>query len=263
MTPLTQAQIVADLRALGVAPGMALMLHSAVRSVGPVMGGPNTIISALLDALGPAGTLMMYVGWHEIPDFIPELPAEQQPAYLEAYPAFDPATARAKRDHGVLAEFLRTWPGAARSLNPEASMVAVGARATELTADHPLDYGYGAGSPLAKLVEWGGSVLLLGAPLNALTLLHYAENRARMRHKNVIRYPCPLLRDDGTRVWVEVEDYDTGEPHADYGLGQIARAYLAAREARQARVGAAACYLFDAADLAGFAIDWLEARYGG
>ncbi|WP_406569399.1 AAC(3) family N-acetyltransferase, partial [Burkholderia cenocepacia] len=99
-------------------------------------------------------------------------------------------------------------------MNPEASMVALGIQAKQLTQDHPLDYGYGAGSPLAKLVEHKGKVLMLGAPLDTITLLHYAENRARMAHKNIVRYQCPILR-DGQKVWVDVEDYDTGKEHAD------------------------------------------------
>ena len=53
-------------------------------------------------------------------------------------------------------------------------MAAVGAQAEWLTRDHPSDYGYGPGSPLAKLVESGGKVLMLGAPLDTITLLHYA-----------------------------------------------------------------------------------------
>ena len=102
---------------------------------------------------------------------------------------------------------------------------------------------------------------MLGAPLDTLTLLHYAENRARMRHKRVIRYSCPILR-EGERVWVEIEDYDTGEPHGDYTFEEIAREYLALGKGRQGTIGNATSYLFDAADLSAFAIAWLEQRFG-
>lgn len=255
------SQLVRDLRALGLAPGQVVMLHTSVKAVGAVMGGPNTLIQALLDVLGGDGTLMMYAGWQDIPDFVDDLPADTQALYLAEYPPFDPATARAVRDNSVLAEFLRTWPGAQRSDHPEASMVAVGAQAAHLTQDHPLHYGYGLGSPLHRLIDLRGQVLMLGAPLDTLTLLHYAENRARMRHKAVVHYRCPLLR-DGQRVWVAVEDYDTSEPHADYSLEQIARAYLATGQGQRGRVGAAESYLFDAAGVAAFGIAWLEQRYG-
>jgi aminoglycoside 3-N-acetyltransferase len=258
---ITHSQLVDELTALGVTPGWIVMVHASVNAVGRIMGGPNVIVEALLDALTPAGTLMMYVGWEDIPDFIADLPPAIQQAYHAEHPPFDPRIARAVRDHGILAEIVRGWPGAQRSLNPEASVAAIGARAEWITRDHPLAYGYGVGSPLEKLVEARGQVLMLGAPLDTLTLLHYAENRARMQHKRVVRYSCPILR-EGTRVWVEIEDYDTGEPHGDYTFEEIARAYLALGKGRQGMIGNAQSYLFDAADLSAFAITGLEQRFG-
>jgi len=258
---VTQSQLVNELKALGVAPGQIVMVHASVTSIGRIMGGPNVIVQALLDTLTPAGTLMMYVGWEDIPDFISNLPPAVQQEYHAEHPPFDPRIARAVRDHGILAEIVRGWPSARRSLNPEASFAAIGAMAEWITHDHPLDYGYGAGSPLEKLVKAQGQVLMLGAPLDTLTLLHYSESRAQMRHKRVIHYSCPILR-EGERVWVEIEDYDTGEPHADYSFEQIARAYLAEGMGRQGMIGRAPSYLFDAADLSAFAITWLEERFG-
>jgi aminoglycoside 3-N-acetyltransferase len=51
-------------------------------------------------------------------------------------------------------------------------MAAVGAKAGWLTEDQPSHHGFGPGSPLAKLVDADGQVLLLGAPLDRLTILH-------------------------------------------------------------------------------------------
>jgi aminoglycoside 3-N-acetyltransferase len=257
---VTQSQLVSDLKALGVAVGQIVMAHASVKAIGRIVGGPNVIVAALLETLTPAGTLLMYVGWEDIPDFVAELPPAVQQAYYAEHPPFDPRIARAVRDHGILAEIARGWPGALRSLNPEASVAAIGAQADWVTQDHPLNYGYGAGSPLEKLVEAQGQVLTLGAPLDTITLLHYAEYRARLREKRVIHYSCPILR-AGTRVWVEVEDYDTGEPHADYTFEQIAREYLAQGKGRQGTIGNAQSALFDAADLSAFAISWLEERF--
>lgn len=258
--PYTHTQLVSALQAVGVHAGQTLMLHTSVKAVGPVMNGPNAILQAVLDVLTPDGTLMMYVGWQDMPDFI-DIPREHHAFYYENHPPFDPATARAVRDNSVLAEFLRTWPGAHRSANPEASMVAVGGRAAEITRDHALNYGYGNQSPLAKLVAMGGSVLMLGAPLNTITLLHHAEYLARMRHKNIVYYPCPMLR-DGRTEWVTLEDYDTSEPHDNYGLRLIARDYLAQGGGRYGKVGNADTYLFDAQDITQFAVTWLESRFG-
>jgi hypothetical protein len=50
----------------------------------------------------------------------------------------------------------------------EGDSPAVGARAAWLTADRPLDYGFGPGSPLEKPCQAGGKVLLLGTPFESL-----------------------------------------------------------------------------------------------
>lgn len=257
----TQRDLAAALRALGVTDGQTVMLHASVKAVGKAMGGPNVILGALLHVLGIDGTLMMYAGWEDIPDFVLELPAPLREIYYAEHPPFDPAVARAVRANSVLAEFLRTWPGAVRSHNPEASMVAVGRRAEWITADHALDYGYGVESPLAKLVESEGYVLLLGAPLDTVTLLHHAEYLANIRHKQVIHYQCPILR-DGQKIWVDIEDYHTGEAHDDYTFEQIVRDYLDTQRGQRGTVGDASAYLLEAKSLTAFAVKWLEDRFG-
>lgn len=259
--PYTQPQLVAALQHLGLQAGDMLMLHASVKAVGSLMGGPNIIVHALLETLTPAGTLMMYAGWQDIPDFLDEVPAAVRRLYEDHHPPFDPAIARAVRANSILAQFLCTWPGSRRSANPEASMVAVGAQAAWLTADHPLNYGYGAQSPLDKLVQGGGRVLLLGSPLDSITLLHHAEYLAALRHKVVIHYTCPLLR-EGEKVWVAIEDFETGEPHDDYTFADIATDYLGTGKGRRGMVGDAESYLFEAGDLTAFAVGWLEARFG-
>lgn len=258
---ITHSQLVRDFKSLGVLPGQVIMLHASVKAVGKVIGGPNVILQALLDVLTPDGTLMMYAGWDDIPDFILDLPPEIRQVYYDEHPAFDPATAHAARGYGILVEFLRTFPGTQRSHNPEVSMIALGKHAKWLTQDHPMNYGYGLDSPLAKLVDIKGHVLMLGAPLDTVTLLHYAENRARLRHKNVIHYQCPVMQ-AGKKVWIDIEDYETGETHDNYSLEEIALAYLAQHQVSQGNVGGAQSYLFDAADLTRFAIAWLETHFG-
>ena len=258
---LTKHDLITSLRLLGLTGGDTVMVHSSMKAAGNVMGGPNTMMQALFDTVTANGTVMMYVGWENIPDYTHELDEETRQLFYTHHAPFDPATARATRDHGVLVEVLRTWPNAQRSANPEASIGAVGKDAVWITADHRLDYGYGAGSPLAKLVEIGGKVLMLGAPLDTITLLHHAGYLSAMP-KQIIHYSCPIIR-DGQTVWVDIEDFNTGDPHADYDFYQIAGDYLAAGIGSTGKVGEAQSYLFDARDLVAFAVKWLEERFGG
>lgn len=257
--PYTPNRLISDLKALGVQTGQTLMMHASFKALGGVMGGPNTVIESLLAALGEQGTLMMYVGWNDMPDFY-DISPDDQPLYREHHPPFDPLTARTVRDHGILAECLRTWPNVRRSLNPEASMAAIGQKADELTRDHPLNYGYGVGSPLHRLTEWGGKILILGSPISTVTLLHHAEAVAKMRHKNIVHHHCPIQQ-DGQTVWVEMEDFDTSEPHGAYSFRRIMTDYLETGAGERGQVGDATCYLLDADDVVRFAVAWLEEKF--
>lgn len=145
-------------------------------------------------------------------------------------------------------------------------MAAVGARADWITADHPLDYGYGEGSPLAKLVAVEGTVLLVGAPLDTMTLLHHAEHLARIPDKRVIRYEVPFATGGGGVDWRMVEEFDTSDPVVagldEDHFAMIVTAFLAAGHGAQGLVGAAPSVLVDAAAITRFAVGWLESHAG-
>jgi aminoglycoside 3-N-acetyltransferase len=262
---VTYSQLIRDLTRLGVAPGQIVMLHVSVRAIGWIVGGPDVVLQALLDVLTPTGTLAMYVACEDRTDDWAEWSPERQAAYRAECPPFDPATSRANREWSILTEYLRTRPGACRSANPGASVAAVGARAAWLTEAHPLQYGYGPGSPLAKLCEAGGYVLQVGVPLSTVTLLHYSEHMAAVPDKRTVRYPVPLSR-DGRRVWVEVEEFDTSRGIVDWEGGDyfaaIVQDYLASGGGRSGMIGAAQSHLFDAAALHHAAVRWMERTFG-
>src|SRR5262245_4192697 len=161
----TKAQLLEQARQLGVTVGDSVMVHASLRAVGRMLGGPDVLIDALMEAVGPAGTMMMYVGCEQPFDDVGRgcLTDEEEAFILEHCPSFDPMTARASRAFGALAELFRTRSGVICSGNPGARMAALGAKAEWLTRDHPLNYGMGAGSPLEKLCQAGGKVLLLGS----------------------------------------------------------------------------------------------------
>ena len=241
-----------------MAPGDVVMVHASLRAVGDILGGPDVLIDAIVEATGADGTMMMYVGCQEPFDDVgrKQWPAEETDFVLEHCPVFDPATARAAREFGALAELFRTRPGVKCSANPGARMAASGAKAEWLTEDHPLDYGYGPGSPLAKLCETGGKILLIGSSADDATVLHYAEHIAPIEGKRVVHIKSPLLR-DGRRTWVDIEEYDTSTGVVDWPngfLADIVRRFLATKHARTGRIGDADSHLLDAASLVEFAI---------
>ena len=207
---------------------------------------------------------MAYASWADHVYAIEDWPEEHREAYRAEPPVFDPATGEVDRDYGRIPERIRTWPGALRSAHPEAGVVAVGPRADWLTAEH-VD-GYGAGSPFARLVEADGQVLMLGAPLETVTLLHHAEAIAAVPGKRLVTFEVAMA--DGTVQ--SFTDIDTSRGAYAYELlgleadefEVIARDALAGGVGVRGRVGAAECHLFPAAELTAFAVAWIEERFG-
>jgi aminoglycoside 3-N-acetyltransferase len=261
----TRASLRSDLVMLGIAAGETVMVLAAMSKVGRMLNGPDALVAALLDTVGPAGTVMAYTDWDADYDEILDPDGCVPPAWREHLPPFDPVVTRANRHNGVLAEFVRTTPGARRSGNPGASVAAIGARAEWLTADHPLDYGYGEGSPFAKLIELNGKVLMVGNPLDTMTLLHHAEHLARLGNKRVRRSEVPFATSQGVR-WRMIEEFDTSDPVvaglSDDYFAQIVVEFLASGHGSQGRVGTASSVLVEAASICRFGVEWLEQNAG-
>src|SRR5215203_1502085 len=258
-----------DLENLGLGLGGALMVHCRMSALGHVVGGAETVVRALLDALGPGGTLMAYTGWQdEPPGNLDTLDEWTRRIYLEEHPAYDPRVALSRRDHGRLPEVLRTWPGSRHSGHPEAGVAAVGPLAEALTAAHPYDDAYGAGTPYAKLVELGGQVAMLGAPLDTVTLVHHAEAIAEVPDKRRVAYRYPIL-EGGERIWRTFSDIDTSDGALPYErlIGEedyvryLADSALAADCGTSEPVGEARAYLFDAPQLVEHAVGWIEHNF--
>src|SRR5271154_5984463 len=105
--PRTRASLVRDLRSLGVAPGSVLLVHASLRRIGWMVGGAHAVILALMDAVGPEGTLVMPTfsgqltdpaGWRE-----PAIPEAWIETLRDHLPTYDPARTPT-RGMGAIAE---------------------------------------------------------------------------------------------------------------------------------------------------------------
>jgi aminoglycoside 3-N-acetyltransferase len=262
--------LIEDLRHLGLGAGEVVMIHASVRAVGPVIGGPDEIHLAVTDIVAPGGAAMMYIGCQEGFDDIGRggLTPEAEAEILAHQPGFDFRHARASRDFGILAEFFRSAPGTICSRHCCARMAARGDRAPWLMADHPWRYGFGEASPLDKLCDEGGKVLLLGSSHDEVTLLHYAEHLAPGPAKPVVRYKVPLLV-DGERQWIECEEFDTSQVHPNWprdAFAQIVDDFIrnarGTPACRTGVVGRAPSALLDAAALVEHAMPIMTAWSG-
>ena len=211
--PMTVDGLAGELAQLGVRPGMLLMVHCSLRSLGWVLGGPAAVYQALArvsncDGADPAqaqGTLLMpsFDGNNSEPAYWRNPPCDPQwwPVIRAHRPGFD-VTTTPSIAMGGLAEHFRTLPGTRRSNHPHVSWCGRGPLAAALLDDCPLDYALGEDSPLGRTERRGGWVLSLGTVRT--TVLHLAEHRCEWAGKAVQRQGSALMV-DGVRQWVEYD----------------------------------------------------------
>lgn len=164
---VTSQQIAQDLGAMGVRPGDILFIHSSLKSLGFVEGGPKAVIQGLLEAVGPEGTLIL-------PTYYMPGGSILGTCQLEGY-VFDP------RIHGTnmgaLPEAFLQFEGVQRSIHPTHSVSAIGKHARHLTEAHQLAPSvFGLGSPWQRFHELNGKILGLGISMGPVTFYHLVED---------------------------------------------------------------------------------------
>ena len=171
---VSATEIVGQLHALGLPPGCVLLVHTSFRAVRPVEGGPDGLIEALSRSIGPEGTLVM-------PSWTGE---DDQP--------FDPAVTPASRDLGVVADSFWRQPGTRRSPHPFA-FAARGPKAEPILSDPFVLPPHQHASPVGKVWDHDGHILLLGVDHDANTTLHLTELLAGVPYRT--RHHITVLRD--------------------------------------------------------------------
>lgn len=161
--PIRESELTTQLLELGVTPGAVLLVHASFSKVGPVEGGPPALIGSLQVAIGPDGTLVM-------PSMTDD---DDHPFDARITPCLG---------MGVLADTFWRLPGVKRSDSPH-SFAAIGPEAARITANHPLDVPHGLNSPVGRVYELDGQVLLIGVGHDANTTIHLAEALAGVRYR--------------------------------------------------------------------------------
>lgn len=252
--PGTRQSLTADLRKLGVKAGMTLLVHSSLKSLGWVNGGPVAVIQALQDVLTPAGTLVMPAHSGEYSDparwINPPIPKAWHQLVRNTMPAFDPRLTPT-RGMGRIAELFRTWPGVQRSSHPHVSFAAWGQHAEFVTANHSLENSLGENSPLARLYDLDSYVLFLGTSYDTNTSFHLAEYRADVRQQVVMG--APIMGENGP-VWTTYADIDIN----DDSFPAIGAEFAETGAVVLGQVGSASCRLFSQRAAVDFAVAWLR-----
>lgn len=149
-----------QLQDLSIRAGDTLLVHVSLRSLGNIPDRDHTIIKALLQVLGPEGTLLM--------------PALSYTTVTRDHPQFDQI--KTPSCVGWLTEYFRTLPDTRRSLHPTHSVCGQGKNVSYLLDDHAQDHTpCGPHSPFHKLYKVGGKILMLGCGLKPNTSIHAIE----------------------------------------------------------------------------------------
>ena len=285
LPPIGRDQIASDLRALGLGAGDTVLVHSSLSRIGHVEAGTAdppggdagagqlrrtdgaaTVVDAFLDVLGSAGTLA-----------VPTFPfTGSMLSYLRSDPDFDVDETPSRM--GAIAEEVRLRPGALRSLEPTHPVSALGPNAPFLVEDHvnadgPCD----EHSPLYRLTQLplatspasnvapgaaptapshtSGYVLLLGVDFRNCTLLHTAEELARVPFIDFATHY--RLRGRTRRADYSLSNYCHSTPHRA-NFPAIEPVLLARNLLTLGHVGAAECRLARAADILSVALECLK-----
>lgn len=219
---LTAAEISAGLRHAGLREGATVVVHSSLSALGWVCGGSVAVIEALQNVVGGAGTLVMPTHTPDLSDpqtwVNPPVPESWWPVIRASMPAYDPLTTPTG-GMGTVPETFRRFPGVLRSSHPQTSFAAAGPLADRITGDHRLEDGLGESSPLARVYDVDGWVLLLGVGHERNTSLHLGERRGLADSLPLVDNGAPMLV-DGVRQWVSFRERELD--NEDFGtLGEL------------------------------------------
>jgi len=224
-----------------VRPGDILLVHSSMKSLGRVEGGPQAVVRALMAAVTEAGTILV-------------------PTYTSPQPdgVFHHASTPSRT--GLITEAFRTMPGVVRSLHPTHSVSAWGRQAREFTDGHDRTSGLGAKSPFHKAALAGGQVLMIGCSMTSCSLVHVSEAIVRTPYFGVVFYPgyertLTMALADGTRIEVPPKD----NPTDSAGFTALQAELDRRRLITHCRLGAAACLKFSGRECLAVAVEMLKA----
>jgi len=260
--PLTVDSLRTNLAALGITSGMTLLVHSSLSALGWVCGGPVAVILALEEIIGPTGTLVMPTHSNDFEPSLwqnPPVPSAWWKIIQQETPVYSPDITPT-RGMGVIPECFRKQTGVLRSSHSQYSFAAWGAQASTIIERHALGFGLGENSPLARLYDLDGSILLLGVGHSNNTSLHLAEYRVEYGGKQFITVGVPLMV-DGHRQWVKFQDIKLN----DTDFETIGEAFTQETEwVHQGQIGNGTALLMRQRTLVDFAVQWMEKnRRGG
>lgn len=180
----TQADLIDQIKELGIKAGDVLELHASMKAIGFILGGANALLEAFLDVLTHEGTLVMAAqAWdNSEPAYFqhPPIAIELYESLRQHHPVFQ---GKQEDIHkmGALAQVMQRRSNVYVSNHPQVAMMAIGKQAKWITQPHALDSMFSADSPLGRLRELKAKVLLVGVDYDVCTAMHLGEHLSQTR----------------------------------------------------------------------------------
>jgi len=254
--PNTITSLKQDFESLGIMSGQILIMHSSLSAIGWTVGGPVTVIKALMETLTSKGTLVMPTfsgdntdpsNWENPP--VPEswwnIIRNEMPPY---HPEITPT-----RGMGVIVDIFRKCPNVIRSHHPTSSFAAWGKYAEFITENHELIADLGEDSPLARIYELNGKILLVGVSHENNSSLHLAEYRSDYQGKHY-KLNSSALQIDSERKWIEWKELNLMTDDFE----QLGADFESKTNYNPGKVGIADVRLLSQREMVDFAVKWFK-----
>lgn len=155
----TKESLIKQLEQLNIDGEGTLLVHSSMKSIGPVEGGADTVLDAFTEHMRDGLLVLPTHTWSYINADNPRFYVDRSPSCV-----------------GILPELFRSRPGVVRSLHPTHSVAALGKDAEDFTKDdHLFDTPCARGSAWGKMLDRKGTILLVGVDLKRNTYIHGVE----------------------------------------------------------------------------------------
>jgi aminoglycoside 3-N-acetyltransferase len=254
--PNTVTSLVNEFSQLGITPGMTLIVHSSLSSLGWVCGGAAAVILSLENVLTDNGTLIMpsHSGDLSDPKYWenPAVPESWWETIRNEMPCFS-KDLTPTCGIGKIPEVFRKQTSVVRSSHPQVSFAAWGKNKEYLVQDNHYDYAQNSVSPLGRIYELDGYILLIGVGYENNTSLHLAEYIAKYKKKKIIMNGMPVI-ENNQKKWKEYEDINISSED----FYEIGKEYENNNKIQIGTVGLATCRLIRQRSIVDFAINWME-----
>lgn len=227
---LSVEDIAADIGRLGVGSSDVLYVRARSSAVGKTESS-DTLLRALLNAVGPDGTLV-----------------------LPAFTGYGSRWRGSKRsfsresptESGALSRLALSEPGAVRSMHPSHSFVAIGPAAGSLLSGH--DHTKPAFDPVGRMVECGAKMLLIGCNRESpgFSTVHYAQEQLGLSRRHLTKHLYSVRIVSAGR---EVDWHPSEDPGCSRGFDKLYRHYVHEEILRTGSIGRAYSILAEAKPL--------------